>query len=63
MMSTSSMRKLAARLRGGPWPGENLRAADALEDAATQLDALAERFVKRDVLISASDSTATEVPE
>jgi hypothetical protein len=35
------LRRLAATLRGPPRPGENLRAADALEAAAAELEAVA----------------------
>ncbi len=35
------LRRLAATLRGPPRPGENLRAAEALDAAAERLEALA----------------------
>ncbi len=40
-MSPAALRTLAVELRGPPRPGENLRAADALDAAAAQLEAVA----------------------
>jgi hypothetical protein len=41
-MTPASLRRLADDLRGPPRPGENLRAAEALEAAAAALERAAE---------------------
>jgi hypothetical protein len=55
-LTPAALRQLAAALRGPPTPGENLRAADALDAAAEQLDTAAELRVAAEAVVNSYDA-------